>query len=486
MFELLLALVTSAASTIAAIVLARGRPRAPSAFEPASAIRIAVLGVVLFGAGTVATWPHASIAHGAWLGGSALAGALFAAIASVLVPAPPAEHATDDVAGRVVALVIEQGLMLLGIALALFVSCAVTGVLKDPQALAPAAPLLVVGFAVGAQALPSRGSRVAVESVLVMIPLAVLFQRNAAVLRGGPIATSALGLFVLPLAARSLGLVALGASTVAARRQRNEDPDSASARASWVFASLMALAVLGASFALAGVFWPSALFCGVAGVAASLIVWRAGRSGSTPIAPLAATCGAVLASVAVAERTGLVHAVAFSIPLVCMGLSASGDAFEALDRPSPWLRGVTTLALAPVGALAIADASNEAACMRWAIAERLPTTDAAALLAKCTAARVAVERVDLLHPATLLGVATGAVLAWDCREDEGPITSGVRIAASIAVVVGLRLAFGSGGPAAAAFVFATLVTAAVRGEMTRTRYAYALASVALGVVALFA
>lgn len=487
MFELLLALVTSAATTIAALVLARGRERVRSSFDPTSGIRIVVLGVVLFGAGAAASWPHASPAQGAWLGGSALVGAAFASLASILVPAPPADHATDDVVGRVLTLVIEQGMMLFGISAALFACCSVMGVLKDPQVLAPAAPLLVVGFAVGAQgAKPARSARIAVESVLVMIPLAVLFQRNAAVLRTGPIATSALGLFVLPIAVRALGLVAVGASTVAARRQRNEDPDAASARASWVFASLMALAVLGAAFALAGVFWPSALFCGVAGVATSLVVWRGARSNATAIAPLAASCGAVLASVAVAERTGLVHAVAFSIPLVCMGLAASGDALEALDRPNPWSRAVTTLALAPASLLALADSASEAACTRWAIAERLPQSDAAVLLSKCTAARVAVDRVDLLHPATLLGAATGAVLAWDVVEDEGPVMSGVRIAAAIAVLVGLRLAFGSGGPAAAALVATALVTAAVSGGISRTRLAYALSAVSLGVIALFA
>src|SRR5581483_3560095 len=144
--------------------------------------------------------------------------------------------------GRALGLVVEQGVVLAGLAAALLVGAAASGALKDPQALGPSVPLLVVGFAAGAQATPaSRGQRVAVESVLVMIPLAMLFQRNAAVLRDGPVATSALGLFVLPIAVRSLGLVALGASIVTARRQRNEEAGAAAARASWVFASLMAL-----------------------------------------------------------------------------------------------------------------------------------------------------------------------------------------------------------------------------------------------------
>jgi hypothetical protein len=485
MFELLLALVTSAASTIAAMVLARDRPRARQTFDLFAALRAIALAAVLFAAGATVSWPH--VIAGAWLGGSALAGSVFATLAAFLAPSPPADHAIDDVAGRALGLVIEQGVVLVGVSAALFVGCALTGALRDPQTLAPAAPLLVVGFAAGAQAAPpSRGRRVAVEIVLVMVPLAALFQRNAAVLRAGPVATSALGLFVLPVAVRALGLVALGASSVAARRQRNEEAGAASARASWVFASLMALAVLGASFTMAGVFWPSALFCGVAGVAASLVVWRASRSGATAITALAAASGAFLASVAVGERTGLVRSVAFSIPLVCMGLSASGDAFEALDVPNAWSRLVTTLALAPLALLAIADETTRAACTRWAIAERLPQTDPATLLSKCTAARVAVDRVDLLHPAVMLGVATGAVLVWDTGEEDGAIVPAIRIAAALAALVGLRLAFGTGGPAAAALVSSALVTAAIaRGEM-RGRVAYALAAVALGLAAVYA
>jgi hypothetical protein len=169
-----------------------------------------------------------------------------------------------------------------------------------------------------------------------------------------------------------------------------------------------------------------------------------------------------------------------------MGLAASGDAFEALDASNRWSRMVTTLALAPIGLLAIADASTDAACARWALAERLPTSDAAVLLSKCTAARVAVPHVDLLHPSTLLGAATGAVLLWDTDEDEGLIMPVVRIGAAIAVTVGLRLAFGSGGAAAAALVAAALVTAAVTGGQTRARVAYALAAVTLGLTTAYA
>jgi hypothetical protein len=440
-------------------------------------MRGVAVGLVLFLAGALASWPHFSVARGAWLGGSAFFGAALGAIAAAVV-----SRGEGDPLARASAVIAEDGIALLGITTAVFAAAAISGAFRDAQVLAPAAPGLVVGVAVGAQVGRSeRVARITSECVLMMIPLAMLFQRNALLLRAGPVATSAMGLFVVPIAMRALGLVALGASAVAARGPRDAGP-----RLVYVFASLMTLAVLGAAFVMAGLFWPSALFCGVAGVAAALLCWRAGRRGGTPIGAFAGVAGAVVASVVVAERTGLSHSVPLALCLVATTIASSAGAFEALDPDGDrdYTRTVSTLVLAPVALLAVADASTDAACSRWAAMELLPASDAAVLLAKCEAAKLAAQHVDLLHPSVALGAAAGAVMVRETREDESLIMSPVRIAVAIAIAVGLRLAFGTAGPAMAALVAGALVAAWSNGA--RRRAAQALAALSLALAPLYA
>jgi hypothetical protein len=219
-------------------------------------------------------------------------------------------------------------------------------------------------------------------------------------------------------------------------------------------------------------------------VAASLVVWRAWSSGGTRISAFAGVAGAILASVAVADRTGLSHSVALAIGLVVVGISSSATALDAIENENAsWTRHVATFAIAPLAVLAVADASTDAACARWAAAERLPTTDAAVLLSRCETAKLAVAHVDLLHPAVILAGAAGALLSYETHDDETLLTSPVRIAVAIAIAIGLRLAFGTGGAAMAALVAGALLVAQ---NDTRRRAAHALAALALSLAPLFA
>lgn len=469
MHELLLAALTCAASAAAGVVLARGKPRAlTGGVSVEDALRALSVTIALALAGVIASAPHVSPARALSLASSALLGALCG------LGAPRAAPQGKDVTTAASAIIIEQGIALLGLIAALFVGALASGALRDPQVLAPALPALAIGFAAGAQVGRSeRVARVAAETAIAMIPLAMLFERNALLLRAGPIATSAIGLFALPIGVRALGLVALGAST------------TARARAGYVFASLMAIAVLGAAFVMAGVFWPSALFCGVAGVAAALFVWRAGSLGGTAIAAFAAIAGSLLASVVVAERTGLAHPSLLAVTLVVVALSACAEALEALEPDDRgFTRRAATLALAPLAAIAVSSVGTSAACARWASSEMLPSADAAVVLAKCESAKIAAQHVDLLHPSVALGAGAGALLAWETREDDSVITGPLRVAVVLAIGVGLRLGFGTGAPAMAALCAAALVVAMT--SSVRQRTAHALTALAIALAPLYA
>lgn len=482
MYELLLVVVASAAGLGLGLAVARptSRPR-PDLARVANvcALAAALLLATALGAGPT-PFARSSLIEGGWTAGACLIGAVVAELGA-FAAGPRDEHA--DARRAAARTILVQACVVMGLGLTLLASCALTGALRHPETLAPGAPRLVVGFAAGAALSDAVAAEVAIEAVLAMIPLAALFEHNAAILREGPVATSAIGLFALPLAVRALGLLALGAAATALPTGARDH----TGRGAWVFVTLAALATFGASYALAGVFWPTLLFCGVAGLGAALAAWRASAHRSTAWLPLAAVGAAVVASVAVAARTGLAHSVNLALPLVVVGARLLVFSVETLDHtPRAALHVVGAALLAPLGLLATADAATATSCARWAARDLLPNADPAALLARCESARLAVDHVDLLSPATLVGAAVGAVLVLDAPENESPITRGARGLVAVVACVAMRLAFDSGGTAAAALVGAVLLTAALARTAARTRVAFAVSAALVALTPLFA
>lgn len=482
MYELLLVVVASAVGV--GVGLASARPKARARPDLARAAKACALAAALFVASAAGAGPspfaRSSIVAAGWTAGACLFGALVAELGT-FAAGPRDEHA--DARRAAARTILVQACVVLGLGIALLASCAVTGALRHPETLAAGAPRLVVGFAAGAALSDAAAAEVAIEAVLAMVPLAALFERNASILREGPVATSAIGLFALPLAVRALGFVGLGAAATALPKSARDR----TGRGAWVFVTLAALATFGASFALAGLYWPAALFCGVAGVGAALVAWRAAERGSTAWLPLAAVGAAVIASVTIAARTGLGHGIGLALPLVVVGARLLVFSLETLlPAPRAALRVFGSTLLAPLGLLATADAATSSSCARWATLEMLPNADPAAILARCESARLAVDRVDLLSPAALAGAAVGAVLVFDTPEHESPITRGARGVVAVAVCVAMRLAFDSGGAAAAALVGAALLTAALAQKAAKTRVAVAVSAALVALTPLFA
>jgi hypothetical protein len=458
MLELSVLLVAAAVAVGGAVVACR--PRAVAWPRPGALIAGLIVAVALgfVGAATLGASPvdAEGVRAGVVLASSAAWGAITCEFARVLAAAA-AQASASEAARAAGALALGEGLVLAGLAGALLVAGFVTGALLGGDGPAPALALVAVGYAAGACARPDPDALAPASAALdaaahALVAVAV-FLRNGVALRAGPVATSAVGLVVLAPTVRALALLAVGGAALSAR----PEGEAAVERSLHVAFSLLVLAVGAAAFGLAGVFWPSLLFCGASGVAIVLGLHRT-RAGGPRWLHIAVAGAPLFAAWIVAWRTGLVSSLALGV----LGCAAGAQAARTATRWASAARGEANdgagVAATFLGAIVLAHAVDGAgvlvACRRWASGEHLPFEDAATLLARCEGARVVRGGADLLRPGVVVGLGAGAIAALDTMRSptRRERDLGLVLVVVLAAALSMRIVFGEGSALLAAFV----------------------------------
>ncbi len=289
----------------------------------------------------------------------------------------------------------------------------------------------------GAETVESSGA----ETIAAMVMASALLPENTD--RLGTTG-SVLGVVLLPLVVRALGLVASVCALFVVRTEPREAPAGALGRGLYVATLLSAIGVAGATYWTLGPYFLPFCLCGLLGVATSLALVAWGRRAWGTAAALAVV---VVGSWFLGEHSGLARAGRFGVAVAAMGMLASapflasiasfgaiarsaraaigaegqpasprdrseplaaiGDAAAAIARPS--LGGSAAL-VAFLCALAFLDLASAYRCSEWAQTNALPAREWSALVAQCRSAGVTPGAVSLAQPALFAAALLGAVL----------------------------------------------------------------------------